>query len=225
MTKLSPRLLACARLVTPGGVACDVGTDHAYLPVWLLEQGICTAATASDIGEGPLSAARHTVEQAGLSDRVTLCLTNGLQGLSPQAFTDIILAGMGGETIAEILGDAVFAPPYPQLILQPMTRAVFLREWLAANGFSLLREQAVQEGKHLYTVQSAQYCGEIRTLSPLEAEVGALDSHDATARAYIQRQADKLRRRALGAQSAGMDTTQELQLAEQLEHWTREDLR
>ena len=148
--KLSPRLQTCADLVSQGGTACDVGTDHAYLAVWLIQNGRCTRVTASDIGEGPLRSAAQTVAQAGLSDQITLQLTDGLNGLAPSDFSDIIIAGMGGETIAAILGAADFSQRDTRLILQPMTRGTYLRCWLAEHGFAgrYLRVSADHFVKH-----------------------------------------------------------------------------
>lgn len=220
MQKLSPRLLTCAELVTQGGTACDVGTDHAYLAVWLIQNGRCTRMVAADIGEGPLRCAAQTVEQAGLSDVITLKLTDGLQGLTPSDFSDIIIAGMGGETIAAILGDADFSAGDTQLILQPMTRSTFLRCWLSEHGFALMREIAVQEGDRIYTVMSVRFTGASYMRTRFEAEIGVLDASSETAQRYILRQAERIRRKAHGEQSAGKDTTDDLALADALEAWT-----
>ena len=95
MLTLSPRLLACARLVSGAGCCCDVGTDHAYLPVYLLQQGICTSVIASDIGEGPLQYARQTAARWGLSDRIRILLSDGLQQIPDAGITDVVIAGMG----------------------------------------------------------------------------------------------------------------------------------
>lgn len=219
--KLSPRLMTCASFVSQGGTACDVGTDHAYLAVWLIHSGRCTHVVASDIGEGPLQSAAQTVAQAGLSDGVTLRLTDGLHGLSPADFSDIIIAGMGGETIAAILGAADFSQRDTRLILQPMTRTTYLRRWLAEHGFSLEREAAVQEGDRIYTVLLAKYTASVHELTPLESELGALEQSEETARRYIARQAARIRRKAIGTQSAGQDSTAELSLADELDAWAK----
>lgn len=223
MITLTPRLRACADWVTRGGTACDVGTDHAYLPVYLLQAGICPAVTACDIGEGPLEAARQTAARYALSAQITLKLTDGLQGVAPADFTDIIIAGMGGETIAAILGAADWSVPSPQLILQPMTRAAWLRTWLAANGYATLRERAVREGGRIYCVMAVRYTGDKAALTPLNAEVGALDCCDPTARDYVAAQAKRCRKKAVGLHAAGQDAAADEALAAALEQWTREE--
>lgn len=217
--KLSPRLQTCADLVSQCGTACDVGTDHAYLAVWLIQNGRCSHVTASDIGEGPLRSAAQTVAQAGLSDQITLKLTDGLNGLAPSDFSDIVIAGMGGETIAVILGAADFSQRDTRLILQPMTRGTYLRCWLAEHGFALLEEIAVQEGDRIYTVMLAQFTGASYHRTPYQAEIGALKQSDETARRYIAKQAARIRRKANGAQSAGADKAEEFSLADALEAW------
>ena len=102
---LTKRLAACAALVTPGGVVCDVGTDHAYLPAELLRRGQCTRAVATDIHAGPLEAAKRTLTEAGVLEQAELFLCDGLAQVQPEGITDVVIAGMGGETIIHILED------------------------------------------------------------------------------------------------------------------------
>ena len=97
------RLLTCAKLVT-GEKAVDVGTDHGYLAVYLVEQGICNSVIACDVNEMPLESARKTAEKAGLTDRVTTILSDGLDSVHMEGVTDVVMAGMGGELIARLVG-------------------------------------------------------------------------------------------------------------------------
>ena len=140
---LTKRLAACAALVTPGGVVCDVGTDHAYLPAELLRRGQCTRAVATDIHAGPLEAAKRTLTEAGVLEQAELFLCDGLAQVQPEGITDVVIAGMGGETIIHILEDCPWRRQV-HLILQPMTKIPDLRRWLAEQGFSWT-EQAVQD--------------------------------------------------------------------------------
>ena len=102
-TKIDARLLAVASLVSDGAYLADVGTDHAYLPIYLAEQGKISRAVASDIHKGPLESAEKNIREAGFSDRIHTVLTDGLQGLEPYPVTDIVIAGMGGLMIKGIL--------------------------------------------------------------------------------------------------------------------------
>ena len=129
--KLSSRLLSCASMVRPGGVAADVGTDHGYLAVYLVEQGICPVVFASDIREGPLSAARRSAEKAGLTEQIRFCLSDGLRELPVSGIDTVICAGMGGENIIHILeSEPKVFDPEKQLILQPQSKTAELRRWL-----------------------------------------------------------------------------------------------
>ena len=158
MITLDKRLSAVAALVRQGSRLADIGTDHAYLPVYLVQAGVCPSAIASDIGEGPLEAARRTVTENGLTSEIALRLGDGLSTVTDQEVDDVAIAGMGGETIAAILE----AAPWVQnagirLILQPMTRAEDLRRWLLTNGFTVLEEHLIRDKHHLYPVLAAEY--------------------------------------------------------------------
>jgi len=158
MITLDKRLSAVAALVRPGSRLADIGTDHAYLPVHLVQAGVCPSAIASDIGAGPLEAARHTVTENGLSSEIALRLGDGLATVKSVEVEDIAIAGMGGETIAAILEAAPWVKNSRlRLILQPMTRAEDLRRWLLQNGFSVMEEHLIVDGRHLYPVLAAEY--------------------------------------------------------------------
>ena len=179
---LTKRLAACAAQVTSGGVVCDVGTDHAYLLAELLQSGRCARAVATDIHAGPLEAAKRTLTEAGVLEQAELFLCDGLTQVQPEGITDVVIAGMGGETIVHILESC----PWRQqvhLILQPMTKISTLRQWMAEQGFSWT-EQAVQEGEKFYLIFSACAAGTACRLTALEQEVGKLDWTSETARRY-----------------------------------------
>lgn len=147
MPELSPRLLTVAKKVRGCKVA-DIGTDHGLLPVFLVKNGHCLFAYASDIREGPLSHARAYIHQNGMDDRIQTFLSDGLIDI-PDDFDVCVIAGMGGETIAGII-DA--KKPDVRYVLQPMTSAEDLREYLYTNGFTITDEDIVCEGEKIYTV-------------------------------------------------------------------------
>ncbi|MBQ4606405.1 MAG: SAM-dependent methyltransferase, partial [Clostridia bacterium] len=105
LTLPDDRLKTAASMVTAGGVTADVGTDHGYIPIWLLQQGICDTAVASDINRGPLDRARENGIRYGVADRLKLYLCDGLDGVEPEEnrVTDICICGMGGELIGAIV--------------------------------------------------------------------------------------------------------------------------
>lgn len=155
---MSKRLSAVAAAVRRGSRVADIGTDHAYLPVYLVKNGICPTAIAADIRSGPAAAARRTVEAAGLADRIAVRLGDGLAPVAADEADDIVIAGMGGENIAAILAAApwIKAPHY-RLILQPMSKAEVLHAYLLQNGFAITAEETVTEDGHLYIWLTAVY--------------------------------------------------------------------
>ncbi|MBQ9860310.1 MAG: SAM-dependent methyltransferase [Clostridia bacterium] len=201
MITLDKRLSAVAALVRAGSRVADIGTDHAYLPVYLVERGIVPSAIASDIGAGPLEAARRTVVGAALTDRIVCRLGDGLSTVMPDEVEDIAVAGMGGETIVAILDSAPWVRDTRlRLILQPMTHAEDLRRWLLENGFTIREEHLIQDKRHLYPVIAAEY-----TATPTEDELACYAGFFAAeeGRPYRQHMAEHLLRRAAGLNRAG----------------------
>ena len=165
--KLSERLRACAELVCPGNVAADVGTDHGYLALYLLGQGICPEVYASDLREGPLSAARRSALRAGIQEHISFVLSDGLQKLPVDRIGTVIIAGMGGDNIISILDrEPGVRNGCLQMILQPQSKAAELRRYLTEQGFSILREKLSRDGRFLYTAMEARYTGEQTGLTP-----------------------------------------------------------
>ena len=156
---LDARLAAAAAYVRPGAVAADIGCDHGKLSAWLAGSGRCPFVFACDLREGPLQKARATC--APWADRVEFRLGSGLEVLHPGEAQDIIIAGMGAQTIMEILDDApwVFDERY-NLILVPATKHSLLRRWLAQRGFALRDETLCNAAGRWYTVMNARYTGE-----------------------------------------------------------------
>ena len=132
--QLQPRLRLLADLVPQGARLADIGTDHGYLPVWLMQQGRIASAIAADIGPEPLAHARRTAEEYGAALDLRLC--DGLRGIAPHEADTVVMAGMGGETIRDILRAAPWtADGHHTLLLQPMTKVELLRGWLRENGY------------------------------------------------------------------------------------------
>ena len=158
MFQLDPRLQLCAEMVREGSALADVGTDHAYLPIWLLLHQKISRAIAIDVREGPLQTAKENVVRYQVEKQVRLSLSNGLCGISAKDADDIVIAGMGGELIAQILSEAPWTKdPEKRLILQPMTTAPELRKWLGEQGYAIEQEKcAVADGKP-YSVMQVTY--------------------------------------------------------------------
>lgn len=160
LEKLDLRLAAAADFVKEGSVAADVGTDHGYLICYLVNEGICKRGFATDINIKPLESARLLIKEMGLEEEIETVLTDGLSGLPEDEIDEVLICGMGGETIIGILDPAKWVRSEKvHLVLQPMSRADMLRRWLCENGWNIDEEKAVEVEKHLYTVISADYIG------------------------------------------------------------------
>lgn len=210
-------MLAAAGLVRHGSVVADIGTDHAYLPIYLVESGISPRAIACDLREGPLSRAAINVQAMGLSDRIALKLTDGLHGLDEFAPDDILICGMGGELIIQILSAAAFIRnPEIRLILQPMKSADSLRVWLCENQFEIVAESLAAEDERIYEIICARYCGSVSRLSQAEALAG-FAPHDALYSKALRQKIARLQKQIDGWLVSGRDATELLALRSELE--------
>ena len=169
--ELSPRLHAIAEQVPQGARLADVGTDHGYLPVWLLRSGCIDSAIATDLREGPLNRARETAQQFGVAEQISFRLCDGLSAIRPEEADTVVIAGMGGETIVSILEAAPWTKEGTLLLLQPMTGFAPLRLWLQENGYQIAGECIAREGKRLYNILTVRG-GEMPPLSPAELWAG-----------------------------------------------------
>ncbi len=170
---LNRRLQSAAEFVRQDAVFADIGTDHAYLPLFLLSEGRISRAVLADINEGPLESARRNAAETPYGDKLTFVLTDGAAALSDMGITDYAICGMGGELISEIIDRAPhLADPSMNLILQPMSRQGHLRRYLAAHGFDIATESYSEVGGKLYVCMLASYTGRIRDLDECQAEFG-----------------------------------------------------
>ena len=106
--KLDERLSLCAQMVRDGAAVADIGTDHAYLPVYLVECGKIHKAIAADVREGPLENAKGNISKNGFDQQIKTVLSDGLEKISPDEADDIVIAGMGGELIIRIISAAAW---------------------------------------------------------------------------------------------------------------------
>ena len=185
--QLGPRLAACAELVRQGSPVADVGTDHAYLPIWLLRTGKVPRAHA------------HLY---GVQDRLRLVLGDGLEGLTPEDAQDIVVAGMGGQMILRIVEAEWLRSPEKRLILQPMSAADRLRLGLCRRGFQVERELAVEDADRVYSAFSARYIGRCPETEEIFPYMGALPPGPAANR-YAAKMVRVLTDRLAGSEHRG----------------------
>lgn len=208
---LDRRLTAAADFVRPGAVFADIGTDHAYLPVFLAEKGVIKRAIAADINRGPIERAAANIAASGYSDIIKTCQTDGLVGLECEGVTDIAICGMGGELIARIIESAEFTRDRSvRLILQPMTKAESLRDFLINNGFAVIGEKLAKEDK-VYQIICAEFTGENSTYTDAELYLGRfnIESKDPLLSELAEGVLAFFEKKRQGKATAGMDTDYE----------------
>ncbi len=149
-TTLSNRLLTVAGLVTPGSRIADVGTDHAFVPIYLVEQGIVPGALAMDIGKGPLLAAEEHIKESGLEKYIKIRQSDGVQALQSGEADSVIIAGMGGALVIKILSEGKKTlQGVAELILQPQSEVEKVRHFLYESGYHITEEAMVlEDGKY-----------------------------------------------------------------------------
>ena len=216
------RLLACAELCKGRRIA-DIGTDHGYLPCYMAMEGLCDTTLACDTAPLPLESAKAHIRENGLEDRVFPILSDGLEKVPREGLTDIVIAGMGGELIAQILEKCEWlksAEPAVNLVLQPMTKWDFLRNWLYSSGFTVTAEKACISGRFVYSVMQAQFEG---TTPPYPCDLrylycGLVKDDTEEGREYLKRQAMRLAASAKGKASGGdAETAREMnELADEI---------
>ena len=163
-----------ARLVPARARVIDVGTDHAMIPVWLVQTGRCSHVLAADIRPGPLKNAASLLERTETEQSIRLMQTDGLRGIGPEDGDAVILAGMGGETMISILAAAPWTrEEQTLLILEPQSKKADLRRWLGNNGYMITLEQLVEDAGRIYPILTAS-AGSSPEYSEAELHLGKL---------------------------------------------------
>lgn len=196
MVKLTSRLSTAAGLCRRGVTVCDVGTDHALLACYLAQNG-AKKVIASDVKEGPLSAARRTIAEQGVTN-VTAVLSDGLEKIDHA--DDVVICGMGGELIMKIISGCRFLSEDTRFILQPMTKAEVLRRELCRSGFEITEERTAVDDGRFYTVMLVRYSGAVSEPDELFCLCGKI-----TDPAMLRHIAEKLEKNAAGMERSQTD--------------------
>lgn len=217
--QLDPRLKKCAEFVRYGVRVADVGTDHGYLPIFLLQTGKVNFAIACDINKDPLDSAVRNAAKYGEIEHMRFVLSDGLHGLCADDTDDIVIAGMGGELILRIISEAPWLKNTDKhLVLQPMTTAAQLRRGLLELGYKIEREETVYDGKKIYSVLSVFYTGECNfEIDPVYEQMGEIapgsEHSDRYARSVLHNLVNKKR----GLEHKGENTAFLQQMIEKIE--------
>ena len=208
---MTPRLYAIASMVPQGAFFADVGTDHAYLPIYLTENNLISHAVAADINRGPLLRAKGNIKKYNLEEKIDTCLSDGFEELDGNSFDTASIAGMGGILIARILEKAPRGKLY---ILQPMRDARFLRAYLSSSGFELVDEKLAEEGNKIYTVIAVRDGKGV--LSEKELYLGKLLKKDPLFEKFRTRLSNKYKKKYEGLKLSSADKTAEIEECERI---------
>lgn len=167
---LSNRLLACCDFVYPGDRVADIGCDHGYLGIHLLQSGIARSMIEADVNTGPLDSARQNSAKYGVAEKMDFYLSDGVQSI-PRDFDVMVCAGMGADTMISILSAAPWLKDDRyRLILQCQSRRPELRQWLYGEGYRIRQETLAKDGKFIYTIMEVVYAPG-GTITPAEAYI------------------------------------------------------
>lgn len=177
--ELSKRMQAVADLVTVGNKVADIGTDHAYIPIYLIEKNLSPAVLAMDINEGPLQIAQNHIKENNLAGKIELRLSNGFEKLNPYEVDTAIIAGMGGPLVIRILDTYKdVTKSLKEMILQPQSEIAKVREYLLKEGYEFLEEDIVVEDGKYYPMMKISTCkcdkNNIQLWNKAELEYGKL---------------------------------------------------
>lgn len=223
--KISKRLRCAAAFARQGDVIADVGTDHAYLPIYLYKQGIIRSAIATDINAGPIERARKNIIAYSCEEAIVTRISDGLLAAEEYSPDTVFILGMGGELIVRIISDAEWLKEKKaRLVLQPMTHRELLREYLFKNGFSITDEALVEDGK-IYQIIVAEYTGEIYCAEALELFFGKINllRRDNLLLLSLMREREILGARIEGKRSAGIEDGEDFALLEKIEEYLNAD--
>lgn len=190
-------------MVYPGRRVCDIGTDHAYLPAYLVLNGISPSALACDIGKGPLENARKSVEAYGIADKVELRLSDGLDEIREDEAQEFVFCGMGGTLMAELIGRCEWLKkPDKHIIVQPMSHIDDIRSFFIKNGFEIEKESVCVDAGHIYAAVSVRYTGEIKEYPAGYIYYGKLaENSDSLSAQYIEKQLSRLLKHSKGIEN------------------------
>lgn len=152
---LSKRLQNVADMVTKGYIVADIGTDHGYVPIYLIKNGIVPKAYAMDINEGPLKIAGKNIRLEGLQDKITTVLSDGMNEMTSEMAESVVIAGMGGDLITDILNIGKNIKGIKELVLSPHKRVDIVRKYLLDNNWKITDENMVIDNNKFYTILRA----------------------------------------------------------------------
>jgi tRNA (adenine22-N1)-methyltransferase len=193
--EIKGRLKLIADKIPRCGILADIGTDHAYIPVYAVLNDITKKALATDIRSGPVEIAQKNIRKYGLQQNIEARLGNGLDPVSGQETDVIVIAGMGGVLIQEILRNGIEkAKKAGLLILQPMNAVEVIRKWLNENGFEIIDEALAMEESKLYNVICSKWTGRCSEFDEYDYYMGnkLINGSDPLLKNYLEKKLNQL---------------------------------
>ena len=225
LPKISKRLEAAASLVRKGSRIADIGTDHAYLPIYLYATGAVSGGVVSDINAGPVERARANLRDYACENAFVAQRADGLCGVLGYGVDDIFILGMGGELIANIIeGEPDIKNEKYRLILQPMTHPEILRGYLFSHGFEISDELLVDEDK-IYQIICVRYTGKNTDADGFELMFGkiALEQRSEELVSLMRRTRAVFCERIKGKALSGADDSYERYMIERIDRYLAEE--
>ncbi len=210
---LSLRLKAVADMVTPGKIVADIGTDHGYVPIYLIENEIVPYAYAMDINEGPVLRAKQNIEDRGLADKISVIKSNGMEKLTPDMAQSVVIAGMGGELIIQILKESKVMNNLDELVLSPHRRVDLVRSYLLEKGWSIVEETMVKDMDKYYTIMKVIPVSESVAYSKSEMIYGRilLNDRNEILKEYLDKEYHKFMNILTAMKENGNTNTEEIE--------------
>lgn len=191
---ISERLKAVAGMVTKGKKVADIGTDHGYVPIYLVENSICSKVYAMDINEGPLKIADKNIAIHGLSDKIETIQSNGMDKIKDNMVDGAIISGMGGDLIVDILSRGKNIKGINELVLSPHRRVDLVRKYLLENNWEIIDEKMlVDSGKYYTIIKALKNNKNLHMYSDAELKYGKilLDNKDLILKGYLEKEYSK----------------------------------
>lgn len=190
---ISDRLKTVAEMTTKGNIVADIGTDHGYVPIYLVENQMCEKVYAMDINDGPLKIAEKNIAMKNFSGNIETIKSDGMEKLQDNMVQTVIIAGMGGELIVNILKRGESIRGIKELVLSPHRRADLVREYLLKKNWEITEEKMLIDSGKYYTVMKAKKCIEKISYKETEIKYGRilLENKDMILKGYLEKEYSK----------------------------------
>ena len=202
-----------------GSRLADIGSDHAYLPIYLCQRDLILSAIATDVNSGPVKNAEENIALHGLENKISARIGDGMEELDPSEYDTVSVCGMGGELIFRIINNEKVKRFRPKLILQPMSSIQDLSYLMAEHGFRIYDDLWIKDAGHIYRIMCVEYSGAPYTVTSLEAHVGAinLQRRDEVTLLYVERLKEQMEYKIKAkTQGASCDVSQDVALLEMI---------